>query len=80
MMIDSLYCFVGSANLNSRSLSYDYECNVLIADSCTTKELQTLFNKDKITRCYKLSEEKWKQRPIGLRFQSWLFQILEPFI
>lgn len=80
MMIDSLYSFVGSANLNSRSLAYDYECNVMIVDSCTTRELQHLFNSDKKLRCYRLTPEKWKQRPWGLRMQAWLFHFLEPFI
>ena len=40
MMVDSLYAFVGSANLNSRSLSFDYECNMLVADRYTTAQLQ----------------------------------------
>jgi cardiolipin synthase len=43
MMVDSLFSYVGSANLNSRSLRYDYECNLLIADKYTTEELQLLF-------------------------------------
>ena len=29
MMVDSLFCTVGSTNLNSRSLRYDYEVNAL---------------------------------------------------
>ena len=46
MMVDSTYAFVGSANLNSRSLSFDYECNLLIADPHTTAELSRIFCKD----------------------------------
>lgn len=30
MMVDSLFCTVGSTNLNSRSLRYDYEVNAFI--------------------------------------------------
>ena len=36
-MVDGQFCTVGSANLNARSLSWDYEENAVIIDSCTTK-------------------------------------------
>ena len=61
MMVDSLYSFVGSANLNSRSLSFDYECNLLIADTCTTQQLQQIFYTDRDTRCFLLTPERWKK-------------------
>ncbi len=80
MMIDSLYSFVGSANLNSRSLAYDYECNVLIIDKETTKNLQTVFERDKTTRCYRLTPEIWKQRSQWEKFQAWIYHFLKPFI
>lgn len=32
MMVDDLFCTVGTANLNSRSLRYDYETNAFIFD------------------------------------------------
>lgn len=41
MMVDSLFCTVGSTNLNSRSLRYDYEVNAFIFDKETTHELST---------------------------------------
>jgi len=80
MMIDEQVSFIGSANLNSRSLRYDYECNLLIDDSCTTKELLHIFNVDTQTRCYKLTPETWKKKSKWHRFQSWFFQILTPFV
>ena len=49
MMVDSLFCTVGSANLNSRSLTFDYEVNAFVFDSCTTRELQNVFEEDKKT-------------------------------
>ena len=42
MMIDDLFCTVGTANLNSRSLRYDYETNAFIFDKKTTAELNTM--------------------------------------
>ena len=46
MMIDDLFCTVGTANLNSRSLRYDYETNAFIFDKKTTAELNTMFRND----------------------------------
>lgn len=42
IMVDGKFCTVGSANLNSRSLRWDYEENAVIIDKNTTKELDTL--------------------------------------
>ena len=39
MMIDSLYCTVGSTNLNSRSLRFDYEVNAFIFDKETEERI-----------------------------------------
>lgn len=59
MMIDDLFCTVGTANLNSRSLRYDYETNAFIFDKKTTAELNTMFRND-IEHCTQLTPEFWK--------------------
>lgn len=46
MMVDSTFCTVGTANLNSRSLRYDYETNAFIFDPKTTNELNAMFERD----------------------------------
>ena len=80
MMVDSIYSFIGSANLNSRSLSFDYECNLLIADIPTTQTLQRIFETDKLTRCFQLTPERWKQFGRWKHFKGWLFHFLTPFV
>lgn len=80
MMVDSLYSFVGSANLNSRSLSFDYECNLLVADTCTTQELQQIFYHDRDTRCFKLTPEIWKEWGRWKKIKGWFFHFLMPFV
>ena len=54
IMVDGMFCTVGSANLNSRSLRFDYEENAVIIDPCTTAELSHMFDHDK-TRSFKLT-------------------------
>lgn len=80
MMVDSLYSFVGSANLNSRSLSFDYECNMLVADRYTTAQLQNIFFHDRDTRCFLLTPEMWKHWGRWKKTKGWLFHFLSPFV
>ena len=80
MMIDSAFCTIGSANLNSRSLSYDYEVNAFIMDKGVTTRLQQIFEKDKLKSTY-LTPENWKKRrTFGQRLKGRFFKILTPFI
>ena len=72
MMVDDSFLFLGSANLNGRSLKIDYECNVLIADSAATKAMQTIFDTDKHTQCTRMTSEVYKQKPTRRRFWNWL--------
>ena len=79
MMIDSLYCTVGSTNLNSRSLCYDYEVNAFIFDRETTDELTTLFEEDRQNSTL-LTEEIYKKRSVWKRFVGWFAHLFTPFI
>jgi len=78
--VDGQLCTVGSANLNARSLSWDYEENAVILDPCTTKQLDDLFNCEKKDSFY-LTEEKWKQwRTPWQRFRGFIGHVIAPFL
>ena len=80
IMVDGLFCTVGSANLNSRSLRFDYEENAVIIDPCTTAELSHMFDHDK-TRSFKLTPEKWKEFRTGWqKFVGWFAHFLAPVL
>lgn len=79
MMIDDLFCTVGTANLNSRSLRYDYETNAFIFDKKTTAELNAMFKKD-IEHCTQLTPEFWKKRSPWKKFVGWFANLFTPFL
>ncbi|MBR0361107.1 MAG: cardiolipin synthase, partial [Paraprevotella sp.] len=80
MMIDSLFCTLGSANMNSRSIKYDYEVNAYIFDETVTNELQSIFESDK-QKSTLLTPENWKKRrSFKRRFMGWLYHFLAPLI
>nr|WP_203558467.1 cardiolipin synthase [Bacteroides sp. 519] len=79
MMIDSLFCTVGSANLDSRSLRYDYETNAFIFDKEITHELMDIFEADKADSTI-MTEENWKERSRWKRFVGWFAHLFTPFL
>ncbi len=79
MMVDGSFCTVGTANLNSRSLRYDYETNAFIFDPETTAELTGMFEHDK-GRSTLLTPEVWKERSAWKKFVGWFAHLLTPFL
>ena len=80
MMVDGLFCTVGSTNLDARSLRFDYEENALIIDPCTTRELDHMFDNDK-TKSIMLTEEEWdKFRTSWQKFRGWFASLLRPVL
>ena len=80
MMVDGRLCTVGSTNLDARSTRFDYEENAVIIDSCTTRELDDMFERDKKESVY-LTEKTWKQfRTPWQRFRGWFAHLLSPFL
>ena len=80
IMIDGKYCTVGSANLNARSLRWDYEENAVIIDPETTRELDQMFDRDKLQSVY-LTPEEWDRfRTPWQKFRGWFAHLLSPFL
>ena len=77
MMIDSLFC---TANLDARSLCFDYEVNAFIFDPATTHELQQIFHDD-MKHSTLLTPEVFKERfPLRRRIRSRIFTISKRFL
>lgn len=80
ILVDGKCCTVGSANLNARSLSWDMEANAVIMDSCTTKELDDLFEQNK-KDSFLLTEAAWDEwRTPWQKFRGWFAHLLAPFL
>lgn len=79
MMVDHQYCTVGTANLNSRSLRYDYETNAFIFAPDVTHQLNEMFEEDKLNSTV-LTRETWKQRSAWKRFVGWFGRAFTPFL
>lgn len=81
MMVDGLFCTVGTTNLDARSLRFDYEVNSIIFSPQTTTELQQVFEKDVRERCTFLTPKEWKVRfPLKRRIRSRMYMLSKPFL
>ena len=81
MMIDSLFCTVGTTNLDARSLCFDYEVNAFIFDKKTTAILQQIFDDDVTNHSTLLTPEVWKERfPMKRRIRSRVYTITKRFL
>ena len=79
MMVDNRFCTVGSTNLNSRSLRYDYEVNAFIMDLPITDELNQMFRADKENSTV-LTRDEYMKRTTWKRFLGWFAHLFTPFL
>lgn len=61
MIVDDQLCTIGSANMDARSMLFDYEVNSFIFSPSTTLQLQQIFERDK-EKCTLLTKDGWKKR------------------
>lgn len=79
MMVDDRFCTVGSTNLNSRSLRYDYEINAFIFDLPITDQLVQIFQQDKHNSTI-LTKEEYAKRSPWKRFVGWFAHLFIPVL
>ncbi len=81
MMIDSLFCTVGTTNLDARSLCFDYEVNAFIFSPTTTHQLQQIFYNDMEKSSTLLTPEVWQERfPPRRRIRGRIYSIAKRFL
>lgn len=80
MTVDDSLSFVGSINLDHRSLYSDYECNLMIHDRSTNERLRHIFESDK-EHSLQLTPSVWKTHfSPGHRLRCRLATILRPLV
>ena len=79
MMVDDRFCTVGSTNLNSRSLRYDYEINAFLFDLPITDQLSRIFAQDKRNSTV-MTRDVYRDRTPWKRFVGWFAHLLTPVL
>jgi cardiolipin synthase len=77
--VDSLVCSVGTANMDIRSFSINYEVNAVIYDRKTAEQLANDFRRD-MTSCVEFSLADYNRRNVFSRFYDSLARLTSPLL
>ena len=77
--IDGQVCSVGTANMDIRSFSINYESNAVIYDANVAQELEADFLKD-IEECKEFTVEEYEKRPFSHRLSDSFCRLLSPLL
>lgn len=79
IMVDSLICSIGSANMDIRSFSINYETNVVIYDTEKTRELEEDFLRD-LQHCTRFSATEYDQSSFFERLGDSASRLFSPLL
>ena len=79
MVVDGILSSVGTANLDYRSLSINFEVNALIYDENTAETLKAIFSND-LKYSTLITEEAWRQRSKLTKLKSSIARIFSPLL
>jgi cardiolipin synthase A/B len=77
--VDSDTCSIGSANMDIRSFSINYETNLVVYDETLTRELEADFEAD-LGRCVRFSVEEYEARRRAARFIDSTLRLCSPLL
>jgi cardiolipin synthase len=77
--VDSRLCSIGSANMDVRSFSINYETNLVVYDAPVTRELEAAFERDQ-ARCREFSAEAYGRRSFVSRLVDSTMRVCSPLL
>jgi len=77
--IDSEICSIGSANIDIRSFSINYEINAVIYDAQLAGELEQDFKRD-LAHCTEFDPREYEKRGVISRFRDSVARLLSPLL
>ena len=77
--VDSTICCIGSANMDIRSFSINYETNLVIYDETVTRELEADFQQD-MRSCVEFSIPEYDSQPARTRLLDSMMRLCSPLL
>lgn len=77
--VDGKICIVGSANMDNRSMEYNFEITSILYNRNLALQIENQFEEDK-KRCVAVDISVWKQRPAYVRTYESLARLLSPLL
>ena len=79
LSVDGEVCSIGSANLDIRSFSINYELNAVLYDAGLAQELEAAFDRD-LADCRRFEAEEYARGPALSRFRDSASRLLSPLL
>jgi cardiolipin synthase len=79
LSIDGEVCSIGSANLDIRSFSINYELNAVLYSRQHATELERAFERD-LAHCTEFDPEEYQRRRAAVRFRDSAARLLSPLL
>ena len=77
--VDSVVCSIGSANMDIRSFTINYETNLVIYDRETTRRLESAFLAD-IRQCEPFMPDAYDRLPAYKRLGDSVMRLFSPLL
>lgn len=77
--IDGEACCYGTANMDIRSFSLNFEVNAMIYDEKIAGEMEAIFRED-LKLCTRITKDMYKGRSLQLRFKEQVCRLLSPVL
>jgi len=77
--IDGKMCTIGTANMDIRSFSLNFEVNAIIYDEKTTLDVDKAFEDD-LLKSTLLTKELYNKRPLIIKFKEAISRLLSPIL
>ena len=77
--MDDLVCCIGTANMDIRSFSLNFEVNAVIYSSLTTEKLVRAFEKD-ISKSRLITRKEYENREILIRIKEQFCRLFSPVL
>ena len=78
MVVDGIWCSIGSINFTSRSMKFNAEANVAIYDTGFAEQVRVMMEGD-MARCEHITLEQWKPRSPYYRIRGLYFSLFKRF-
>lgn len=79
IVIDDFISIVGSANMDERSFTSNFEVNAFIYEKKTALELKNLFFDD-LKNCYEIISDNWQNRPKHQKIKESVARLFSPLV
>lgn len=79
MVVDDIYCAIGTANIDIRSFALNFEIDAFMYGEEISKRCATIFKND-LDCCTLLTKEKFKNRSVLTKMLENIFRLLSPIL